>query len=445
VRVAALAPGVVERLLVVEDQLVAAGEPVAELVKDDARLAHDRAIAEVQLREAERAQAEAALEAATTRFEQPVHLEAQVRESQAALAEIATRLRNLPFESRRAQAQLQYAEKAYEGRRSATGAIAGLTVDAAESEMETAKALVEELQIRSDSLEKERAAIAARTAALEKQLELLADERQAKDEATAKRDAAEAQLAQARVAAAEAKLRLDRMTLRAPIDGRVYQLVGDPGTTLTGGMGFVEGYDGSTVITMYRPDMLQVRVDVRFEDVPHVSLGQPVEIENPALKEPLAGKVLFISSMANIQKNTLEVKVAIENSPSFFKPEMLMNVTFLAPESDQPAEPTEELRLYVPQEYVHEGDGGKFVWVADQSAGRVRRTPVQTGVVGNGGLVEITEGLGVSSRVIAAGHETLDHGDRIRVVGEERAAAETAGPAHGGSKTLNRLPQEGTH
>ena len=43
VRVAALAPGVVERLLVVEDQPVKAGEPVAELIKEDAQLAYDRA------------------------------------------------------------------------------------------------------------------------------------------------------------------------------------------------------------------------------------------------------------------------------------------------------------------------------------------------------------------------------------------------------------------
>src|SRR3990170_5204187 len=53
VRVAALAPGVVERLLVVQDQLVKAGEPVAELVKADAQLAYDRAAASLRLREAE--------------------------------------------------------------------------------------------------------------------------------------------------------------------------------------------------------------------------------------------------------------------------------------------------------------------------------------------------------------------------------------------------------
>ena len=92
------------------------------------------------------------------------------------------------------------------------------------------------------------------------------------------------------VALAEAKLRLDRMTVRAPVDGRVYQLVAYPGSTLVGGMGPVPNSDGSTVVTMYRPEMLQIRADVRFEDIPKVSLGQSVMVNNPALAEPIAGQ-----------------------------------------------------------------------------------------------------------------------------------------------------------
>src|SRR5688572_1173814 len=64
IRVAALAPGVVERLLVVQDQLVKAGEPVAEIVKADAELAYDRAKANLALREAEVSEANATLAAA---------------------------------------------------------------------------------------------------------------------------------------------------------------------------------------------------------------------------------------------------------------------------------------------------------------------------------------------------------------------------------------------
>ena len=58
VRVAALAPGVVSELLVVEDQAVKAGAPVARLVKEDAELTLRRAQADLQLREAEREETE---------------------------------------------------------------------------------------------------------------------------------------------------------------------------------------------------------------------------------------------------------------------------------------------------------------------------------------------------------------------------------------------------
>jgi HlyD family secretion protein len=419
VRVAALAPGVVEELLVVEDQVVKAGEPVAMLVKDDAQLAHDRAAANLKLRQAELREAQAAVEATQTRFEQPVHLEAALREAEAALAAVDIELKNLPYAIRRADAELAFAELDYDGKRASEGAIAGRVIQQAKSSLDAARASAEELRNRADSLEAQQSALVGRCNALGTQLKLLADETQAKDEAVARLQAAEARIDQARVALAEAKLRLHRMTVLAPIDGRVYQLVAYPGTTLTGGMGPAGG-DGSTVVTLYRPDMLQVRVDVRFEDIPKVSLGQPVRVNNPALAQPLAGTVLFISSEANIQKNTLEVKVALDEPAPVFRPEMLVDATFLAPElAESLADAAEETRIYVPQQVVHRDEAGTFVWLADQSNGVARRLPVSTGGVGGAGMVEITGGLTVASRVIVRGHEGLADGARIRVAGEE--------------------------
>jgi multidrug efflux pump subunit AcrA (membrane-fusion protein) len=172
-----------------------------------------------------------------------------------------------------------------------------------------------------------------------------------------------------------------------------------------------------------------------------VILGQPVRIENPALKEPLDGKVLFVSSLANIQKNTLEVKVAIDIPPAVFKPEMLVNVTFLAPPmTGEQKNLQEEMRLYLPQQYVHSSDGGTFVWLVDQSEGVVRRTTVEAGAAGNNGLVEIKSGLTISSRVVTSGHENLQDGDRIRVR-EDSSSSDTA-PASEDHNTLQRLPSE---
>jgi len=442
IRVAALAPGVVEKLLVVEDQPVTTGEPIAELVKDDAKLVHDRALADLELRQAELDEANAAYKAAETRFKQPVHLEAALGEANASLAKIETALKNLPFEIRRAEADHEARQKDYEGKAAAKGVVAGVEIDIARSKAESAEALVEELRDRSESLRKEQAALLQRRDALKTQLELLADETKAKDEAQAKIKAAKARVEQARVAVAEAKLQLGRMTIVAPVDGRVFRLIAHPGARIGSGMTQMTGYDGSTVVTMYQPRMLQVRVDVRFEDIPKVSLKQPVEIDNPALLSPLTGEVLFISSEADIQKNTLQVKVAIPDPPPVFKPEMLVDVTFLAPKQpERTSEATQEVKLYVLQQLIQQGEGGSFVWLADQSDGVARKTTIQTGAVGSNGLVEITSGLTVSSRIISSGTDGLQDGDRITVTSEDATlGTKSAVGSSGRSTTLNRLP-----
>lgn len=442
VRVAALAPGVVEKLLVVEDQLVTAGDPIAELVKDDAALVLDRALADLTLREAELDEANAASTAAETRFRQPVHLEAALGGSEAALAKNETALKNLPFAARRAEADYEAMKKDYEGKFSARGVVAGVEIDFAGSKVDSALALVEELRDRVDSLEKERAALVQRRNALKTQLELLADETKEKDKAQAKIKGAKARVEQARVAVAQARLQLRRMTIIAPVDGRVFRLFAHPGARIGSGMTQMTEHDGSTVVTMYRPEMLQVRVDVRFEDIPQVSLGQPVAIDNPALSSAMTGEVLFVSSEADIQKNTLQVKVAIPDPPEVFRPEMLVDVTFLAPKRPaRSSEPTMEMKLYVLRQLVHQDDGGTYVWLADQSEGIARRTTIQTGAIGADGLVDVTSGLMISSRIISSGTDGLQDGDRIQITSEDPQLGTTVDiGAHDKSPRMNRLP-----
>jgi RND family efflux transporter MFP subunit len=428
IRVAALAPGVVEKLLVVEDQAVKVGDPIAELIKDDARLTFDRATADFNLREAELDEARAQFKAAVTRLEQPVHLKAALRAADASLAKIQTALKSLPFELRRAEADQDAAKKDYVGKLAAKGVVAGVEIDIARSKLDSATALVEELRDRDESLKKEQTALTGRQDAVRTQLELLADELEAKEQAEAKVKAATARVGQARVVLAEAQLQLDRMTVVAPVDGRVFRLIAHPGARIGSGMTQMTGYDGSTVVTMYQPEMLQVRVDVRFEDIPkvstNVSLKQPVEIDNPALSSPITGEVLYVSSEADIQKNTLQVKVAIPDPPPVFKPEMLVDVTFLQGQEGQESRDESQetvVRLFVPASLVRSDGGESYVWVADQSAGVARRTVIETGASDGNGHVEVIRGLNVSTRLITSGTDGLTSGTRIRVTGEDRA------------------------
>jgi len=417
IRVAALSPGVIEELLVVEDQPVKKGDPVAHLVRDDNQLAYEMAQADLALRQAEVEHVEANLQAARTRREQPVHLEAALAEADAQVSRIENQLESLPFELKRAEAKRQFAKQDHDRKVASGNAVSELTVDRAISDLQTSDAMVDELTQRKSTLEKERIAWTKRRDALKTQLDLLVDEIENEKAAEARLKSAIAQRKQAEVALAQAKLALDRMIVRAPVDGRIYQLLSPPGSHL-GVMPKGGGEaDSSTVVSMYRPDRLQIRVDVRFEDIPKVSLGQSVRINNPALTSPIRGEVLYVSSEADIQKNTLQVKVALENPPPFFKPEMLVDVTFLAPElaGNNEAE-TSEQRISIPLKLVINGESK--VWIANQSKKAAQQRSVELGAESSDGWVEVRNGLTIADRLIAPPWDGLTDGTKIRVVGE---------------------------
>ena len=425
IRVAALASGVVDDLLVVEDQKVVTGQPIAQLVDEDARLGLERCIADTQLAEAELKRYEAVLAAARVRFDQPVHLQSQLAAADAELAGINTMLKDLPHQTERAKSTLSFAERDYQRNLGAARSLSQREIDQSLTDLETAQAMLKELTDRQESLTAQQTAITQRREALNVQLQLLVDEIESRDSAESQVLAGQARVQQMKVAQEQAQLRLDRMTIRAPVDGRIYQLLGLPGARVGDTvMMAMPGHDGGTVVTMYCPDHLQIRVDVRFEDIPKVSLGQTVVIDNPALPEPISGSVLFISSEADIQKNTLQVKVKVDQAPDFFKPEMLVDVTFLAPKRTHsmaghhdPEQKThrDQLKIYIDQRYVQNQDGNATVWVADQSAEVARRISVETGQSVAGGMVEIVKGLNVSSRLIVSGVEDLVDGMRIDI------------------------------
>src|SRR4051812_13243347 len=123
VLVTALAEGAVAEVLVVEGQEVKAGAPVARLVEADARLALDAALADVSLREGELAAARAAARAARDRFENPLHLQADLAEAEASLARAETDLANLPNLLAGARARQRLAKGDLDAREQATASV----------------------------------------------------------------------------------------------------------------------------------------------------------------------------------------------------------------------------------------------------------------------------------------------------------------------------------
>lgn len=422
INVTALTEGVVEELLVVEGQPVQAGEPVSRLIQIDAKLALRQAENALKLRQAEQESVQAELTAAEMRVKYPVHLQAALADAQAALAQTETKLAKLPHSIEAAEARVQYTQQNYEGKQAAKDAIAGRLVQQALSEHLDAKSQLTELQKRRPYLENEVKTLQDKVTALNSQLELLIEESRQLKDARARLKMAENQVADAELTVEKVQLALERTVVKAPTSGRVLTLVAAPGSRVMG-LDSNSVHNSSTVVTMYDPARLQVRADVRLEDVPLVQPGQPVEIETASSQTPIRGRVLLPTSTANIQKNTLEVKVEVIDPPPAIRPEMLVTATFLAPptpEADQKESESQQC-LLIPRDLVINSEGATAVWLATAEGTAVPQ-PVTLGKAGTERLVEVLTGVDPTTKLIANSPDGLESGEAVTVTGESTSS-----------------------
>ncbi|MCC9658417.1 HlyD family efflux transporter periplasmic adaptor subunit [Rhodopirellula halodulae] len=419
ISVAALAPGVIESLLVVEGQAVEKGEPVARLISIDAELNVERARNTVAIREGEWKRAKAELAAAKRRLNHPLHLQVQLSDAESMLAKAETELAKLPFLAEAAKANVKYAEQNLQGKRSAEGAISGRLLSRAESDLAAEQAKLQELEQREPNLKRDVHALSNKVHALKSQLELLIEETRQVEEAEAKVDSAAALWEEAKLQLRQAKLVLERNVVKSPMSGRILRLVASPGTRVSGASSSAS-HSASTVVEMYDPERLQVRADVRLEDVPMVQKGQPVEIETASSSVVIQGRVLQATSAANVQKNTLEVKVELMDPPATVSPEMLVTTTFLSPEVNGGVDASAEReRLFIPKSLIQTNDQGDYVWCVSAES-IAERKAVSVGGTAGDDLVEIESGLDVTAKLITSRPSGLKDGDWVEIESEDQ-------------------------
>jgi len=325
----ALIDGIVRTVDVLEGARVRAGDVLATLVDDDARLAVLRAGAEVQQADAELEVARAQHTAAQTEWENPVALERDAAVAKARLDVARTALAQQVHEIARERAIL--AERVADRDRlrdaSTRSAVTPIELVRSERQAEAQAAIVEIQSLSRQSLEAEVAQAEAEHRAAARDLELRVALKRGLSESAALVRRAEAGAARARAALGEAELRMSRTVIRAPIDGAVMARLRSPGDKVMLGSDMV----GSAVIVrLYDPAHLQVRVDVPLADASLIHEGQRAIVAVEILPDrKYEGVVTRITREADIQKNTLQVKVRIEDPTDELRPEMLSRVQFL--------------------------------------------------------------------------------------------------------------------
>jgi RND family efflux transporter MFP subunit len=382
----ALTNGIVEEVLFLEGDAVVRGDVLARLIDEDAQLALERAQAEYR----------AAEEAWEANIEHVRHLAV----SQAALKETRAMLGQARAELVEQRALLVDAE-AYRDRIKTLlkdDVSTPQQFDSAKADAAAKAARVDSVRNRIAELEAKLARMEAEKTAAEQRHELRTEERQRLD--------------LARVALAEAELRVERMEIRAPIDGVVMERRVEPGSMV---MAFSENAEMARTATLYDPERLQVRVDVPLADAAKVGAGQRALVVVEVLPDQtFEGVVSRVTHHADIQKNTLEVKVALDAPDIILKPDMLARVRFLAAQEPDQEAPAAGLSVFAPENAIRNGNA----WVVtdyDGEEGRAAQRAVETTGAEEEGWVEIAAGLQPGDLVIVSETAGLTTNQRIRV------------------------------
>lgn len=421
--VSALADGVVRDVLVLEGERVEAGQIVARLVDDDARLGLARAEALLAIRRAELEQARAALQEAESNWQHPIERTRKLATAEAELARKTAELAAWPSELARetARAAFQHAEFERIETLFNNKQASDIELILARQMNEAQRAIVEFTGAREAVLKAEITGLAAEVAAAREGLARRIPETRELSEARAVLQRAEANVLAAEADRDEAALRLERMEVRSPSAGVAMTRLVTPGAKL---MLAADNPTGAQVLRVYDPERLQVRVDIPLADAAKVGVGQSAEVVVDVLPERrFKGVVTRVVHEADVQKNTLQVKVAIESPSPEIKPEMLARARFLGSAKPASAPAGADVGLFVPESLVHRSaDGQCWVWLADRAASRARRRSIVVSEFRVEGHVEVSQGLQPGDLLIAAGAEALREGARIRVAaagGEE--------------------------
>ncbi len=423
---AALVDGVVESIEVLEGDPVSKGQVVARLIAEDSELRLLRAEAGLADAQASLAVARAELEAAERTWAEPVELDRKLSSSRSALAESEAELAQLPLLIASAQATLKRTEIEADRVRQSADQNAANEFEAIVAEQHAAaqRAATEAIQARRPILEARIARLRSEVLAAERHLSLRIEDGRQLGVARARLGVAEAVLSRATVARDEAALELERMVIRAPITGYVQRRIKSPGDKV---VRMMDDPHSSHLMLLYDPERLQVRVDVPLADAAHISVGQACEVVVEVLPDrTFRGEVLRTTHEADLQKNTLQVKVKVFDPDQILRPEMLTRVKFLAPEGARLLGDTSQSlsthRVLVPAgALADETSEIARVWIVTQRRnGRGVLASRQVRIVARDGAWVTVDGGILPGDLIAVGLDSPSEGERVEIDGNAK-------------------------
>ena len=369
VRVTSLYSGVVKEVHVLEGQQIKKGEVIATLIDEDARLViaemnakHSQSIAEEAIIEADLELANAGLEAALSKVSKD---EALLQENN----DTVDRMSSLPKGAVSEQAF-------YQAKLGLKRQIAELS--SSNSEVRQQRALIKKL----------RETLVAQT----KKTEIFSVQKQ------------------------KAELDLKRTKITSPINGIILRLLAKPGSRI---MLDMDDKDAAAAAILYEEGKLQARIDVPLSEAAKINLGQMVEITSSILPEKVfRGRISRILGEADLQRNTLQVKVSLIDTHPRLRPEMLCRAKFFGM-STHNKEDSSQFKIFINKDLFKIGsedsNSEKELWVISNNGKTCEKRRVSIGSTIRGQYISVAQGLLAGEAIILNPPEDLENGDRVEI------------------------------
>ena len=258
--------------------------------------------------------------------------------------------------------------------------------------------LLPQLNRLSASLEEARAQAALSLAEFGRAQGVEAAGALSKEEIERRRAASATDEARVKVAAAqlaEAQARLSRADIRAPADGIVLTRDAEVGQTAAPG--------GPPLFRLARAGEVEMRGQVAEQDLPKLSVGQPVVVYLTGVAEPFIGKVRLLGAVIDPQTRLGEVLVALTPDPRL-RPGAFAHGEANVGEAKRPILPKSAVLADGTQAYVMVVNAGDIV----------ERRPVKIGQATAQGIV-IVQGLTGDERIVTTAAGFLRAGERVEV------------------------------
>lgn len=204
-------------------------------------------------------------------------------------------------------------------------------------------------------------------------------------------------VAQAQAAVQMAEARLARLAITSPVNGVVLVRNVEPGSMAQPARVLLALAAGST------------RIDAGIDEkhLHLLLLGMPAKAAADAYPaQPFAAQLSYIGPAIDLQRGTVEVRLAVPQPPAFLKPDMTVSVELIG--ANRPN------ALVLPTAAVREADSAA-PWVLMLRDRRAVRVPVKLGLRGIG-TIEIANGLQEGDLAIPQTEKALP-GDIVRQAG----------------------------